>query len=416
MTGVWRRRLPPALHERDFALFTVANLASNFAMNMAQVTIGWQVYAVHRSKLDLGLIGLVAFIPLAVLALPAGHLADRFKRTRIYVLASILDAGVMIGLVLVSLSGARQLWPFLALSAATGVASIIGAPAGRAMSPMLVPQDLVESAMALRSTTFEFAVVTGPALGGVVFGLDHSGVTVYAIAAALSVAAGVAASGITEPVSAVMSGPGGQRLLEGLRFVRRTDVLLGAITLDLFAVLFGGAVALLPAFAQDVLHTGRVGLGILRAAPAVGAVLAGVWLSKHPLRRREGRTLLIAVAGFGVSMIVFGLSHSIVLSLIALALSGFTDMYSVAIRGVTVAVATPDELRGRVNAVEMVFISGSNELGAFESGGAAWAIGLVPAVVVGGVLTVVIALASARVFPALARVDGLERLRPAALP
>ena len=221
-----------------------------------------------------------------------------------------------------SLSGARQLWPFLALSAATGVASIIGAPAGRAMSPMLVPQELVESAMALRSTMFEFSVVTGPALGGVVFGLDHSGVTVYAIAAALSVAAGVAASGITEPVSAVVSsGPGGRRLLEGLRFVRRTEVLLGAITLDLFAVLFGGAVALLPAFAQDVLHTGRVGLGILRAAPAVGAVLAGVWLSKHPLRRREGPTLLIAVAGFGVSMIVFGLSHSIVLSLIALALS-----------------------------------------------------------------------------------------------
>jgi MFS family permease len=291
---------------------------------------------------------------------------------------------------------------------------VIGAPAARAMSPMLVPEDLVASAMALRSTTFQFAVVTGPALGGLLLAVDHSGVTVYATATVLCLAAAFAASAIREPLAAAFAppAPGWSSLLEGLHFVRRTQVLLGAITLDLFAVLFGGAIALLPAFAKDILHVGPLGLGVLRAAPAVGAVFAGLWLARHPLSRREGRTLLIVVAAFGLSMIVFGLSQWFALSLVALAVSGFTDMFSMSIRGTTVAVATPDALRGRVNAVEMVFISASNELGAFESGVAAALIGSVPAVVIGGTLTVGLALVWKWVFPALANVDGLARLRP----
>jgi hypothetical protein len=203
-----------------------------------------------------------------------------------------------------------------------------------------------------------------------------------------------------------------ESLLAGLRFVRRTKVLLGAIALDLFAVLFGGAVALLPAFAVNVLHVGRLELGILRASPAVGAVAAGVWLAHRPLRRREGRTLLIVVAGFGASMVVFGLSNTFWLSLVALAVSGATDMVSMAVRGTTVAMATPNALRGRVNAVEMVFISASNELGAFESGVAATLVGIVPAVVIGGLATMGIAAIWVVLFPALAKVDGLERLRP----
>jgi len=417
-TDSWRRHLPPPLRVRDFAVFSVANVASNFAMTMAQLAIGYQVYAIRHSKLDLGLIGLAAFLPLPLLALPAGAIADRFPRSRIFVLSNLLDALVMLGLVGVSIAGANELWPFLALAAATGVATVVGAPATRALSPMLVPEDLVASAMALRSTTFEFAVVTGPAFAGLLLAVDGSGVTVYVTATVLCLAAALAAGRIREPLAALAStvAPSRSNLLEGLRFVRRTQVLFGAIALDLFAVLFGGAVALLPAFAKDILHVGPLGLGVLRAAPAVGAVVAGIWLARHPLRRREGRTLLIVVAGFGVSMIVFGLSESFALSLVALALSGFMDMFSVSIRGTTVAIATPDSLRGRVNAVEMVFISGSNELGAFESGVAAALIGSVPAVVIGGTLTVGLALVWRWVFPALARIDGLASLRPQRVP
>jgi hypothetical protein len=208
--------------------------------------------------------------------------------------------------------------------------------------------------------------------------------------------------------------PGLTGVLDGIRFIRRTPVLLGAIALDLFAVLFGGAVALLPLFARDVLHVGPVGLGVLRSSPAVGAVAAGVLLTHRPLRGNVGRTLLVVVAGFGASMAVFGLSRSFLLSLVALAASGFTDMVSMNIRSTTAALATPDALRGRVNAVEMVFISASNELGAFESGAAAALVGAVPAVVAGGIATVAIAVVWLRLFPPLARLDRFEDLLPPA--
>jgi MFS family permease len=415
--GGLRRHIPVPLLVRDFALFSLANITSNFAANMAQVAIGWQVFHIRHSTFDLGLVPLAAFIPLPLLALPAGHLADRFRRTRISMVSELLDGVIMVALVGVSLAGATQLWPFLALAAASGVSTVIGAPAARAMSPMLVPEELVASAMALRSTTFQFAVVIGPAVGGLLFALDDSGVTVYTIAAVLCLAAAVATLRIAEPVGATASLParGWESLLEGLRFVRRTPVLFGAIALDLFAVLFAGAVYLLPAFAVNVLHVHALGLGVLRAAPAVGAVIAGIWLARHPLRRHEGRTLLLVVAAFGASMMVFGLSRWFALSLVALALSGFWDMFSMSIRGVTVAMATPDELRGRVNAVEMVFISGSNELGGFESGVAASLLGLVPSVVIGGALTIALAAVWRGVFPALANVDDLASLKPARL-
>jgi hypothetical protein len=203
-------------------------------------------------------------------------------------------------------------------------------------------------------------------------------------------------------------------LLAGLRFVRRTPVLLGAISLDLVAVLFGGAVALLPLFARDILDVGPVGLGILRSGPAVGALVAGIILTRRPLRNHAGRTLLVVVGVFGASMVVFGLSRSFVLSFVALAVGGFADMISMNIRATIVALATPDALRGRVNAVEMVFISASNELGAFESGAAAALVGAVPAVVIGGTLTIVAALVWPRLYPAMARIDRLESLHPAA--
>jgi hypothetical protein len=275
--------------------------------------------------------------------------------------------------------------------------------------------EIVPSAMALRSIAFQAAVVVGPALGGALFTIDPE--VVYGTAVvlltigllcALAMRVPPAEEAATEPL-------GWPSVLAGIRFIRSAPMLLGAISLDLFAVLFGGAVALLPLFARSILHTGPVGLGLLRSAPAVGAIAAGIWLTRRPLKRNAGRTLLLVVGAFGMSMIVFGLSRSLPLSLVALAVSGYVDMISMNIRGTTVAVATPDALRGRVLAVEMVFISASNELGAFESGVAAALLGAVTAVVAGGAVTIALALSWMKLFPALTRIDRLEDVRPAPL-
>ena len=385
------------------------------ANQMVVVAVGWQVYDIHQDPLDLGLVGLAEFVPLPLLALPAGQLADRMPRRIVFAASIALSAVVTALLLVVTIAGADELWPFLVLAVATGVASAIGSPAGRALPPELVPPEVLASAMAVRSTGMQAAVVIGPAVGGLLFAIQPE--LVYAAAVLLLVVALVSTLALPRraPVdTAVRPLPGLAGVLDGIRFIRRTPVLLGAISLDLFAVLFGGAVALLPLFARDVLHVGPVGLGILRSAPAVGAVAAGILLTQRPLRGNVGRTLLVVVAGFGVSMVVFGLSHSFLLSLVALAASGFTDMVSMNIRSTTAALATPDPLRGRVNAVEMVFISASNELGAFESGAAAAVVGAVPAVVVGGVATIAISVVWLRLFKPLARLDRFEDLIPAA--
>jgi MFS family permease len=406
-------RLPPALRRRDFALLWVGILLIGFAEQMVAVAVGWQVYAIRDSPFDLGLIGLMEFVPLPLLALPAGQLADRVSRKLVLAASLVLELLVVSLLVLVSLSGAHQLWPFLVLAAATGVAGALGMPAGRALPATLVPTELIPSAMALRSIAFQAAVVAGPAVGGVVFTLNPE--AVYGTAAVLLVVAlgctlPLREPPIEAPADAEPLGLGS--LSAGLRFIRATPTLLGAISLDLFAVLFGGAVALLPVFARSILHTGPVGLGLLRSAPAIGALAAGLWLAHRPLGRHAGRTLIVCVAIFGASMVVFGLSRSFALSMVALAVSGFVDMISMNIRGTTVALATPDALRGRVLAVEMVFISASNELGAFESGLAAALFGAVTATVAGGLVTIGLAVSWIRLFPALAGIDRLEDVRP----
>ena len=381
---------------------------------MVQVAIGWQVYALHESAFDLGLIGLVEFVPLLALALPAGHLADRFSRRNLMAISLALEGLTTSLLIVVSLAGARTLWPFLALAAAIGAAAALGAPPQRALPASLIPVELLASTMALRSVAGQTAVVAGPALGGLLFAL--SPVVPYATATAM-VAGGLACTvAMREPParSGTMA-PGLGSVLAGIRFIRAAPVILGAITLDLFAVLFGGAIALAPLFARTILHTGPFGLGLLRSAPAVGALAAAAVLTRKPLRYPAGRTLLVVVAAFGACMIVFGLSRSLPLSLGALAVSGLVDMFSVNIRSTTVALATPDALRGRVLAVENVFISASNELGAFESGAAAALLGAVPAVVVGGAITIALAAIWRWVFPALAAVDRMEELIPVAL-
>jgi MFS family permease len=406
--------LPPALHHRDFRRFWTSMVGSGFASQMVAVAVGWQVFAIHRSPFDLGLIGLAEFAPVPLLALPAGQLADRLSRPMLVFVSNLAEAAVVVLLLLVTIGGANQLWQFVALAALTGATAALGSPAARSLTPEIVPTDLLAGALAMRSVGGQAATIGGPALGGLLFAIQPE--LVYIVGAALLVWAALLALGIrhSEAIDRTTPAPPGVKsLVAGVRFIRETPIILGAITLDLFAVLFGGAVALLPLFARDILHTGPFGLGVLRSAMAVGALIAGLGLARRPLGRHAGRTLLVVVGVFGASMIVFGLSRWFWLSALALAVSGFVDMYSMNIRSTIAAVATPNELRGRVNAVEGVFIGASNELGAFESGAAAALLGAVPAVVAGGVLTIGLALVWPRVFPALAHIDRIEELSPA---
>jgi MFS family permease len=405
--------LPPALLHRDFRRLFASMLCSGFAMQMAAVAVGWQVYSIHHSAFDLGLIGLAEFAPVPLLALPAGQLADRLPRVGVVLVWGFADAVVTAVLLVVTIHGAHQLWPFLVLALATGTLAALGNPAGRSLIPELVPGELLTSALALRSIAGQTAVIAGPAVGGLLFAIRPE--AVYATGVVLLVVSSLILLPVERPAAIERTGPPPPRLdslLGGIRFIRATPILLGAITLDLFAVLFGGAVALLPLFAQSVLHTGPLGLGVLRSAVAVGALIAGIRLARRPLGGNAGRTLLLVVGAFGASMIVFGLSRWFVVSAVALAVSGFVDMISMNIRSTVAALVTPNELRGRVNAVEGVFIGASNELGAFESGAAAALLGAVPAVVAGGALTIALALVWSKVFPGLARVDRMEALRP----
>ena len=405
---------PSAFRHRDFTLFWVSLITEGFALQMAFVAIGWQVYAVRGKALDLGLVGLAEFLPLLLLALPAGQLADRVPRRWLLTVMLALNVVTLLGLLAVTRHGTQQVWPFFVLAFVQGIGSAIGAPAGRALTPSLVPEEILVSALAQRSIAFQISAVAGPAVGGILFALRAE--LVYAVAIVLAlVALGCVLAMRSGREPAAEGAAGIDEVLAGVRLIRRTKVLLGAISLDLFAVLFGGAVALLPVFAKDILEVGPVGLGFLRTAPAVGSLVSAVLISRYPIRRHAGPLLFGVVAGFGVSMIVFGLSRTMWLSMLALALGAGLDMVSVVLRSTILPLVTPDELRGRVNAVEMVFISASNELGAFESGVAAALIGAVPAVVLGGIATIAVAGAWWKLFPALARVDRLDELRPVAV-
>ena len=398
---------PPVLRHPDFRRLWTSILCSGIAMQMAQVAIGWQVYSIRHNAFDLGLIGLAEFVPVPLLALPAGQLADRLPRVGLVIVTGIGDAVVAALLLVVTLHGAHELWQFVALAALTGAINALGSPAQRSLVPELVPAELLTGALALRSIAGQAATIGGPALGGFLFAVRPE--AVYLATVVMLIASALVLLPVTRPDTPPMAERANlQTLFAGVRFIRGTPVILGAITLDLFAVLFGGAVALLPLYAKSILHTGPFGLGVLRSTVAVGALIAGIRLARRPLGGRAGRTLLIVVGTFGASMVVFGLSRWFWLSALALAVSGFADMYSMNIRSTTVALATPNRLRGRVNAVENVFIGASNELGAFESGAAAALLGATPAVVAGGALTIALALVWPRVFPALAAVDRLS--------
>jgi MFS family permease len=400
-----------AFRHRDFALFWVALVAEALALQMAIVAIGWQVYSIRENPLDLGLIGLAEFLPLLLLALPAGHLADRIPRRRLLTVMASSNVLVLGGLLAVTVADTGHVWPFFALAFVQGIGSAVGAPAGRALTPSLVPQEILVSALAQRSIAFQGSAVVGPAIGGILFAIQPELVYIVAIGLALA-GLGCILAMRSGRLPAAEGVAGIDEVLAGVRLIRRTNILLGAISLDLFAVLLGGAVALLPIFAKDILEVGPTGLGFLRAAPAVGSLGSALVITRFPIRRRAGPLLFAVVAGFGVCMVVFGLSRTMWLSMLALALGAAFDTVSVVLRSTILPLVTPDELRGRVTAVEMVFISASNELGAFESGVAAALVGAVPAVVAGGFATVVVAGLWWKLFPALARVDRLDDLRP----
>ncbi|MBW4474625.1 MAG: MFS transporter [Stenomitos rutilans HA7619-LM2] len=397
-----------ALRFRDYRLYTLALLLATMGYQMQSVAIGWELYERTNSAFALGLVGLVQVIPILLLSLPAGQLADRFERKHTVMWTLVMLAICSVGLAALSYKqGSIEL--IYACLGLGGVARAFNQPASEALLPQLVPLSVFSNAATWHSSSFQLATVVGPALGGLIIALQNSATEVYGLDAALSLTSlGLIvpivrqrSTPLTEPVSL-------KTLAGGIQFVWQHQVILAAIALDLFAVLLGGAVTLLPIFARDILHVGASGLGWLRAAPSIGAVLMAVTLAYLPPLKQAGKTLLWAVAGFGVVTIIFGLSHWFWLSLLMLALSGAFDNVSVVVRRTLVQVGTPDSLRGRVSAVSAVFIGASNELGGFESGLAAALLSPVGAVVMGGMGTIVVVLTVALLSPKIRQLSSLQ--------
>lgn len=400
--------IPAFARDDPYRRYWLGETATVLAYQMLAIAIGWQVYDLTDSALSLGLIGLAQFLPQFLLALVAGHVADRYDRRRVVLLCQVLKCGIALALAWGSYAGniTGELMYFY--SFLVGTASAFQSPSLRSMLPTLVPRTLLPRCLAWSGAVRKVAVVTGPALGGAMYLAGPS--TVYLVSALCFVAAGVLLRAVEVPFVERPHQPVTlQTLFGGIAHIRSSPVLLGAMTLDLFAVLLGGAVALLPVYARDILHTGPWGLGLLRAAPAVGALLASAYLVKTPLTARVGKVMYGAVAVFGVCMIIFGLSTSFMLSLVVLIVSGAADMVSVVIRSSLVQLDTPDEKRGRVTAVSSLFNSTANQLGQFESGLVAAWLGAVASVVLGGVGTVLIVGLWMRWFPALLAREGLVR-------
>ncbi len=400
-----------------FRLFQIARFCIVFCTEMQSVAVGWQVYEITNRPLDLGLTGLVQFLPGAVLFLVAGHAADRFDRRKLltlcyggYALSSALL--LMITLRFQLLHRTETVTPIFGILLLVGIVRSFSMPASRALLPQLIPEAQFQSAVAWNSGVFQCATILGPALGGLLYAFSRGPSLVYGVAllaGTLSVLTTLriktrSRASPREPFTA-------KTVLAGFRYIWTHKLVLGSISLDLFAVLLGGAVALLPVYAKEILRTGPWGLGLLRSAPGIGAGVMALLLAYQPIRRRAGATMLWCVAGFGVFTMVFGFSRSLTLSLISLFFVGAADMVSVVVRGVLIQIETPDEMRGRVNAVDMIFIGASNELGEFESGLAAQWLGAVPAVVLGGVGTILVTVLWAWVFPELRKADTLARTK-----
>jgi MFS family permease len=398
-----------AFRYRDFRLYQLARVCAVLAVQIESVAIGWQVYELTGSPLALGYTGLAQFLPFLVFALVGGQVADRVDRRSILVVCQsvmLLCSLLLLSFTLGHIQDVRFVYGVLVLF---GTARAFYSPASSALVPRLVPPEVLTRAVAINSTTWQVATIAGPAVGGVLYGwlgakgayIGSASLCALTVVWMLSLKIRTGSSS-KEPFSL-------QTLVAGLRFVRHQRLLLGSITLDLFAVLLGGAVALLPLFAKDVLHTGPWGMGLLRSAPAVGAAVVAIFLASRPLGGRAGWKMFGAVGLFGAATLVFGLSHSLPVSIVALAVGGAADMVSVVVRQTLEMVATPDEMRGRVSAVNMICVGASNELGEFRAGAFAESLGAVPAVVSGAVGTLVVVVLWAWIFPELRKVDSLEK-------
>jgi MFS family permease len=402
-----RRSSYAAFRHRDFTLYWLARLLASVALQMQAVAVGWQVYDVSRDPLDLGLVGLVTFLPAILLLLVTGHVADRFDRRLVIMICYVLEAACAAALLMLASQGLKAVWPIFVVVFGVGTARAFASPAVQAFLPNLVPTEDFSSALAWNSTAWQVATVGGPAIGGLLYQLGPE--VVYGTGTAFLALAAVLMSMMRfRRLKTALEPASWDTLVAGIRFIRSKQVILGAISLDLFAVLFGGATALLPIFARDILDIGPWGLGMLRSAPALGAVLVAVILAHRPIHARAGRTLFVAVAVFGVATVIFGASTNVWLSLAALAVLGAADMASVFVRQSLVLMRTPDAMRGRVNAVNMVFVGASNEVGEFESGSVAALVGAVASAIIGGACTIAIAGLWAYWFPALRRVDRLD--------
>jgi MFS family permease len=401
---------PPALYRpRDFSVFLSTRFLATVAMQIQSVAVGWQIYDIAHSPLALGLVGLCQFVPMFLLTLPAGDIVDRHDQRRVFAISLIVEAVCGVLFLALTVAHVTLAWPFYAVLILFGAARGFSGPSSQSLLPFLVPPEGLPRAIAWSSSTFQVAVIAGPAVGGLLYVLGPSAAYAACAVCFLGAGIGVATLGgrrIERTGQAHMSAV--ERVSEGVHFVRRRPVVLGAMSLDLFAVLLGGASALLPAFARDILHVGPVGLGLLRSAPAVGAAVVAIALGRHPIARGTGWKMFLAVAIFGAATIVFGLSRNFYLTLVSLAILGGSDMVSVFVRTALIQYATPDPMRGRVSAVSMLFIGASNELGGFESGiTAAW-FGTIPAVVVGGIGTLIVVALWMWMFPPLRKIDRLR--------
>ncbi|HVV93728.1 MAG TPA: MFS transporter [Hyphomicrobiales bacterium] len=398
-----------ALAHRGFRLYWIARVLSSFGIQIVSVAVGWHIYAVTREALLLGFVGLVQFAPSLGLVLVTGTVADRVSRRGISAACLIGEAALAVTLlVLVALDG-QMVWPIFPVLAGFGVARAFLAPAMQALVPNLVPPEDLASAIALNSATFQIGIIVGPVTGGLLYGISAEAAFGAAVACLL-VASGCMLR-IVPPPQRVSREPATLKtIVAGFGFIWRHPLVLGSISLDLFAVLLGGATALLPVYARDILHVGPWGLGLLRAGIGIGAILMAIYLGIRPLRDHAGAIMFVAVGFFGLFTVVFGVSTTAWLSVVALIVMGAADMISVYVRETLIQLATPDAVRGRVSAVNSMFIGASNELGEFRAGGMAALIGAVPAVVLGGFATVAVAALWAWWFPALRRARHLDEV------
>lgn len=396
-----------AFRHRPFLLFWVSRFLASFAVQIISVSVAWQVYDLTRDPFDLGLVGILQFAPSLLLVLITGAASDRYGRRLIMAICEAIEALCALALLYFTLTGSTSVLPIFVVLVVIGTARAFFGPAAASLAANLVPEEIFANAVSWNSSAWQVASIVGPVAGGLLYGLSAE--AAYSVAAIMLAVSAVAIMAIPKPKQhSTMHGNTLETILGGFRYIFREKIVLGAVSLDLFAVLLGGAVALLPVYARDILVLGPWGLGMLRAAPGVGAVLIALWLAGHPIRDHAGYILFIAVALFGVFTIVFGVSTIPWLSIGALVMLGAADGISVYVREVLIQLWTPDALRGRVNAVNMVFVGASNELGEFRAGMMASGFGAVTAVVFGGIGTIAVAIIWASTFPALRKARSLQ--------